>query len=139
MHTINLKKPVVIYDDINEMPISRYSEFQRGLMIDSQIGSSIQDFDVKFGQFVKFMDAEKYEDATQIMLNLRQGIYLATQGKAPSNYAFATLVKSIDGVRITDYSQEGLQKILDELDEIGLPQSKLNETLEEVKKKSSKI
>jgi len=90
MHTINLKKPVVIYDNVNEMPISRYSDFQLGLMIDSQIGSSVQDFDQKFAQFVRCMDAKKYKDATQIMLNLRQGIFLATQGQSPSNYASQT-------------------------------------------------
>ena len=139
MLTINLSKPVIIYDNINEMPISRYSDFQRGLMIDAQIGSTIQDFDKIFNQAVQFMDGEKYTDVTQLLLNVRTGIYLAQQGQSPTNYAFASLVKSIDGVRIIDYSEDGLSKILEELDKLGLPQAKLNELLEDVKKKSSMI
>ncbi len=139
MLTINLSKPVGIYDNINEMPISRYSDFQRGLMIDANIGSTIQDFDKLFNQSVKFIDGKKYKEAMQFLLNVRTGIYLAQQGQIPTNYAFASLVKSIDGVRITDYSEDGLSKILEELDKLGLPQAKLNEVLEDVKKKSSMI
>jgi len=139
MLTINLSKPLVIYDNINDMPISRYSDFQRGLMIDANIGSSIQDFDAIFNKAMKFIEAEKPKDAVQLLLNVRTGIFLATQGQAPSNYAFASLVNSIGGVRIKDYSESGLKQILDELDKLGLTQAKLNETLEDVKKKSSMI
>jgi len=134
MRNINLSKPVVVYDSINEMPISRYSDFQRGLMIDAQIGSTIQDFDLIFNKAIKFIDGEKYKDAVQALLNVRQGVYLAQQGESPTNYAFAALVTSIDGVRITDYSDVGLKEILERLNELGLTQDKLNEVLEDVKK-----
>jgi len=134
MRNINLSKPVVVYDSINEMPISRYSDFQRGLMIDAQIGSTIQDFDLIFNKAIKFIDGEKYKDAVQALLNVRQGVYLAQQGESPTNYAFAALVTSIDGVRITDYSDVWLKEILERLNELGLTQDKLNEVLEDVKK-----
>lgn len=134
MRTINLSEPVVIYDSINDMPISRYSDFQRGLMIDAQIGSSIQDFDQIFNKVAKFIDGEKYKDAVQVLLNVRQGVFLAQQGESPTNYAFASLVNSIQGVRITDYSEVGLKNILERLDKLGLTQATLNEVLEDVKK-----
>jgi len=139
MLTIDLDKPVVIYDDIKEMIVDRYSDFTIGVMIDAQIGSSISDFDKLFNRVVEFMDAGKHKDAMQVLLNARTGIHLAQQKMSPSTYAFASLVSSIGGVRIKDYSEASLTKIIKELNSLGLTQAKLEETLEEVKKKSSMI
>jgi len=134
MRTIDLLKQVVIHDNIS-MPIMRYSDFQRGLIIDSQIGSTIGDFDQIFGKISAFIYAGKTKEAGQALLNVRTGIYMALQGQAPSHYAFAAIVKSIDGKEIEDYSESGMGEVIRELNDLGLTQEILEDTLGNVKKK----
>lgn len=94
--TLNGKK-VVLYDSIDEMPIANFQKYNKYLLIDAGIGSTVDDVDghiVKIAKFIKSGDQKK---AMQELQNLRQNLYMISENISPKFMSFASLVKSVDG------------------------------------------
>ena len=136
MKTIILNKKVIkLYDSIDEMPIINFQKYNKYLLIDSGVGSDVDDLNshiVKVAQAIKAGDNKK---ALLELQNMQQNIAMVNSEISPRYLAFAALIHSIDGKELVDLSDEGLRETLNNIKEIR--HSKLVDFLVWLKKKVS--
>lgn len=134
MKTLKLAgKTIEVYDDIENLPVTRFHKYNKMLLVDAGIGSDIADFDKHISRIAAFLAKNDNKQAITELENIRQNVYFIQSGVSPRNLAFAVLVKSIDGKPCDDLSDEGLKKIVDMFDDV--PYKDLAASIEAVKKK----
>lgn len=127
------KHTVIIYDAIEELPIKRFHKYNKMLLVDAGIGSTLADFDAHIQKAMIYARSKTPELAVRELDNLRQNVYMIQSALSPRNLAFATLVKTIDGEACEDLTDEGLQKIVDLFADA--PVNEMTALMEAVKKK----
>lgn len=126
---------IEIYNSIDEMPIIRFQKYNKYMLIDSGVGSDLQDI-------LNHIDRAKiYVSANQSMAlaemnNLKQALYLVAEEMSPKYMAFAVLVYKIDGKVQNDLTDVGLKRVLEQLKEA--KKGWLDGILDAVKKKIDK-
>lgn len=130
--TVN-KKTVRVYDSIDEMPIINFQKYNKYLLIDSGIGSDVDDIDAHIARIAKFIKSNNAKKALQELQNMRQSMYMVNSEISPKYLAFAALIHSIDGEEVSDLSDDGLKNVLAKLKEI--KHSKIIDFLVWLKKK----
>ena len=130
--TVN-KKTVRVYDSIDEMPIINFQKYNKYLLIDSGIGSDVDDIDAHIARIAKFIKSNNAKKALQELQNMRQNMYMVNNEISPKYLAFAALIHSIDGEEVNDLSDDGLKNVLAKLKEI--KHSKIIDFLVWLKKK----
>ena len=125
---------IVFYGSSETLPIKRYQRFNKYLMIQNDVGSTFEDYDKRSARAIEFLRKDMKEKALEELINRRQMVFNSFEEYVPRNFALAIMVISIDEEKYTDYTEDGLQKIIDRLDEIGYTQATLEEHLMEVKK-----
>lgn len=136
MTSLELKgHKIEFFDSIESLPFKRMNEFNKYVIIDSHLGSTIFDFDKSLSKVTQFLQKNMVNETVQEIQNLRQVVFNILNGNDVKGLAFACMIKSIDGKEVTDFSQVNLNKILEKLSEWGLLGVQLLETLSEVKKK----
>lgn len=125
----------LICDSPKELTIDRYTEFQKYIIQDSGIGSTIEDVYKHFNKIDAFLSVDKIAEAITERTNQHFNFYMMLNSISITDRSFALLVESIDGILISDYSEHGLKSIGDKLAKLRLRRSKMEEILEEVKKK----
>ena len=111
---VNGNKIVYFDGDIMELNAYRFQRFNKYLLIDSGIGSDIQDVDNHIERLKGFVKTDKDKALTELD-NMRHNIYLVLKGITPKHLAVCTLIHSINGVPVTDLSDEGIQQIYEKL------------------------
>lgn len=106
-----------IYDSIDELPVVRFHKYNKFLLIDSGVGSDLNDVNSHIERAMVFCKTNP-DHAIKELNNLRQSIHLIMMGINTKHMAFCTLVKSIDGKEFTDLSDEGIKNLLKRLDTI---------------------
>jgi hypothetical protein len=124
---------VELYSSIEELPIVRFHKYNKCLLVDAGVGSDLTAFDAHIERAVRYIRADKRDEAAKELDNLRQNVYVIIQGMSPQHMAFACLVSRIDGKAQADLSDEGLQKVLQQLG--GTPLKDITAQVEAVKKK----
>lgn len=134
MKTIDTGKHVIkLYDSVDELPIGAYQRYNKFLLIDAGIGSSIDDFDAHIVKLAKLIGNNEREKAAQELQNMRQNLYMINANISPKYMAFAALVYSIDGQKIEAVSDDDYGELLAKIRE--MPHSLLTKTLDWLKKK----
>ena len=134
MKTINTGKHVIkLYDSVDELPIGAYQRYNKFLLIDAGIGSSVDDFDAHIVKLAKLIGNNDREKAAQELQNMRQNLYMINANISPKYLAFAALVYSIDGQKIEAASDDDYSELLAKIQE--MPHSLLTKTLDWLKKK----
>ena len=112
MKTIEIgKHKVEVFDSIDELPIKRFHKFNRYLLVDAGIGSDLTDINDRILKIMRYVDKSDKQNAKVELENLRQSIYLVSQETNVKHLSFMALVKSIDGVEVTDLSDENLKNL----------------------------
>ncbi|MGN0558044.1 MAG: hypothetical protein ACI4IS_01170 [Acutalibacteraceae bacterium] len=127
------KKTICVYDSIDEMPIANFQKYNKYLMIDSGIGSDVDDIDAHITKIAKYIKSKDEKKALLELQNMRQSMYMVNSEISPKYLAFAALIHSIDGKEVTDLSDDGLKALLEEIKQI--KHSKVIEFLFWLKKK----
>lgn len=138
MRTVNLKfgNSFKIHESQKQLPINRYTDFQKYVLQDSGIGSTIADIDTHYKKLDTFLGAGALEDAMRERHNLHIGLYLMINKINIEHISFACLIHSINGRRLKDFSEKHLEQVCRELGEMGLTQEHVADILENVKKNS---
>lgn len=124
---------VEFYDSIEDLPIARFQKFNKLLLIDSGVGSTVSDLDNHLHRMLKYVEKGQIDNFNKEIANLRQNFFLVMSELLPKHRAFATLVTKIDNKEITDISDTGLQETFDLLQDV--PEKEICNTVSEVKKK----
>lgn len=136
MKTVIIRnKEVRLYDSIDEMPIVNFQKYNKYLLIDSGIGSDVDDIDTHIVKVAKFIKAGNSNKAMQELQNMRQNMHMINSEISPKYLAFAALVHSIDGKEVTDLSDENLKAVLNQINSIR--HSRLLDLFMRLKKKVS--
>lgn len=126
-------KTILVYDSIDEMPIVNFQKYNKFLLIDSGIGSDVDDIDAHIVKVAKYIKANDEKKALAELQNMRQSIYMVNSEISPKYLAFAALIHSIDGKEVTDLSDDGLKTLLQDIREI--KHSAITDFLARLKKK----
>ena len=126
---------VEFYDSPETLPIIRYQKFNKFLMIDNEVGSSISDYDKRMQKAIKFLNSDLKPEALKELENNRQNVFNCLSEYTPRNKALAVLVKSIDGKKYHGIDSETLKEVELDLDRIGFTKKMMDEVIDEVKKK----
>lgn len=125
-------KELLLYDSIDELPIVNFQKYNKYLLIDSGVGSDIDDIDRHIVKIAKYIKSDR-NLALRELQNMRQNFYMIASAVSPKHLAFAALIHSIDGEIVTDLSDTNLQAILDSLKTV--KRSWLADMLAKIKKK----
>lgn len=123
---------VEIFDSIDELPIRRFQKYNKYMLIDSGVGSDIQDI-IDHIEKAKIYIKANPNMAYIELENMRQAIYLVAEEISPKYMAFAVLVNKIDGETMDDLTDAGLRHVLDLLQDV--QQTWIDRVLNSVKKK----
>ena len=127
-----MKSKLEFYDTIDKFPLERFNAFNKYVMLDTELGSTVQDFDKTVIRIAEFMNKEMKEEANRELQNLRFVLNNVLSGNNTKGLAYACTIKKIDGVLLDDFSEDNLKRILKELD---LTVGEVEEHNSEVKKK----
>lgn len=125
----------LINETTKELPINRYKDFQKYLVQESGIGSDINGIDNHFKNLDLFLQSNKIQEALVERYNLHINFYLIFERMDIKSLAFASLVDSINGQEVTDFSERNLLKISDQLGAMKFKRGQLENILQELKKK----
>lgn len=123
------------FESIDDFPLMRFNAFNKYVMLDSELGSTIQDFDKNIIRINEFIAKDMLDEAKNELLNLRFVVNNVLSENNPKGLAFASTIKRIDGKPVEDYSEEKLKEILKKLSADGLTVKEVYEHNKEVKKK----
>lgn len=136
MHKIEINgHKLEIYDSIDELPITRFHAFNRYLLIDSGVGSDLQDFDHHIMALLKFLEKGDVDSAKKEVLNLRQNVAFVYDQQSPKLNSFVPLIRSIDGRPVDDLSESGIAEVLNLLGENGVTHATIGRWVDDAKKK----
>lgn len=108
-------KIIRVYDSIDEMPIVNFQKYNKYLLIDSGVGSDVDDIDAHITRVAKYIKAGDSKKALLELQNMRQNMHMVNSEISPKYLAFAALIHSVDGKEVDDLSDDGLKKLLLEL------------------------
>ena len=121
---------VMMYDDIEELPVERFNKVNKYWMLSDHLGNSFEDID-KVHITKLYYVADNRDKVIKEIGNLRALIHNIIREVHPAQLAFAALVYSIDGKVQSDMTEEGLKRLVQELSDKGLSAG-------EVKKKTTR-
>lgn len=126
------KHELSVYDDVETMPVARFHRYNKMLLLDSGIGSDLNDFAAHVEKAKRYLiDGDK--NAIAELDNLLRCVMFIQSELSPRHMAFAALVAEIDGERCDDLSDEGLRRTAQKLGDV--PQNELASLSGEAKKK----
>jgi hypothetical protein len=125
-----------MYDSIEELPITRFQLFNKYLLMDSGIGSSIADVDNHINKVISFIGVDNQKAKVEV-LNMRQNIAMVMANVSPEMNCFVVMIKTINGVATTDsdMTEEGIQQVIKTLSKRSVPYKFLKDVLSAIKKK----
>ncbi len=121
---------VMIYNEIEQLPITRFMLANKYWMLHDSIGSSIEDFDKNHYSKFALIAGEK-EKCLKELANFRILVFNIMNENNVQHLSFACLIHSVNGVEITDLSEENLRNVLKDLSNRGLTQAVLKKKLRE--------
>ena len=119
LHKGLTRTKVLLYADIDQLPADRFSKVNKYWMLNDELGSSFEDIDRIHITRIALSLHDKAK-AKKVLDNLRVLIYNIINEVNPESLAFACLIHSIDGVELTDLSDENLKRVIKYLSEKGL-------------------
>lgn len=129
------KERIIFYENAEELPLRRYQKFTKHIMIACGVGENLADYDNRTQKAMVYLKAQDVINASKELQNRRQLVFNALNEYSPQNMALAVLVKTIDGKEYNDLSGEGLEKVLDKLDQLGYTKKEVLSTIDRLKKK----
>jgi hypothetical protein len=127
------KHTVTTYETIDELPIDRFTAWNKYMMIDGALGGTFEDIDrLHLSQLAAVLDDKA--KAMQQIVNLREMVYSIINGMNYQHHAFACMVHSIDGSPVTDYTDSGIKETLSRLAKISVPHGTIKKKIQSMKR-----
>jgi hypothetical protein len=109
------KRRVKVYDSIEELPIVNFQKYNKFMLIDSIIGSDVQNIDIQMLKATEYIRENKLDLAVMQIENIRHSMHLVNQEISAKYLAFTALIAEIDGQKQEDLSDSHLMNILTQL------------------------
>lgn len=128
------KHEIELYGSVKELPVLRFQTFNKHLLFSDEVGSTMADARQRVIKSMEFVKSNMETEALKELENLNLTIFNADQLYNPKARGFATLVKRIDKTYYKHFTNEHLDKCIEQLEQVGLTQEAMEEALLEVKK-----
>ena len=120
METLEVKSngknhKIVYYSDIDDTPIGRYNTFQQNLLYDASVGNTIEAISERFAGLDANLQANKVKEAMVERNNLQVTFFSILTKVNFASRAMACVIYSIDGERVLDLSEGGINTVLKSL------------------------
>lgn len=129
------KHKIERFDNIDEIPTERFFTYNRMLLLDSGIGGDMEAIDNHISRIAGFVARDKKKEATQELMNMRSSFYFVIENLNPKHLSYAALVHKVDGVLVTDFSDDNLRKLTKDFSDWGASRGFFEVAIEAVKKK----
>jgi hypothetical protein len=137
MHTIKYNgHKIEMYDSIQSLPIWRFQEYNKYMVVESGIGSDLEAIDTSLTA-LRSLISQDPNAAIRKTVNYQQSLHFIMQNVSPKMAAFFMLVNKIDGEKVTDdeLTDEGITELIRKLSRNGFGIGLLDSFLELFKKK----
>lgn len=134
--TINVgdeQKVLTFFKSINELPIKRFQLTQKYSLIDSGVGSTLNDVLRHFSRLDQFIEVKDYDSIVAERENLLMNYQFLMTEEYIKSYVFASLIKSIDGVNV-DITDDNIDEYVQMLEDSDLTISQVEHITESQKK-----
>lgn len=108
---------IEIFDSIDELSSERFQKFNKYLLIDSGVGSDINDFNSHVTRIAQLVKKEP-DQAIRELENLRLSMYLISEEINPKHLSFVLLINKINGKPLTDVSDDNIKKVHKQLNSL---------------------
>lgn len=129
---------IEMWDSVDSMPAANYINHARLTMLDAGIGSDLDSVTRHWQKIAKLAEKGDADGLKKQLSNYLQSLQFIVSNTSPEMMSFVSLIKSIDGKPIDDYSDENAKAIIAELSKKGLTVGIVRSFLSAVKKKLSK-
>ena len=118
------KNPIEItmYESIDDLPAKNHMEFNKYMLLSAGLGTEFKDIDENHLSNMLSLINDK-EKLTQVINNLRGLVWNILEGTNVNNLAFCTLIYSINGKELTDFSLTNLRAMMEVFSAYGLTAS----------------
>lgn len=106
-------KQTELFAGIEDMPIARWQDFNLALLLESGAGEGIEGLESQLATAYRHIANKEQEKASVIIANCLQNIAFAKEKVVPLTFAYAAMVRSIDGVDVSHLSAEQVHARLD--------------------------
>lgn len=92
MKTLKLAgKTIEVYDDIENLPVTRFHKYNKMLLVDAGIGSDIADFDKHISRIAAFLAKNDNKQAITELENIRQKCVLYSIGRIAAKFGLCRI------------------------------------------------
>lgn len=124
----------LLYDSIQELPVDNFFKFNLNLTLNAGIGGDIQAIMERQAELKEWIRRGRKKEALQAVNNMENTIAAIMAGVNPETNAFVCMVHSCNGEKVTDLSQEGMNRYLKKWSKKGFTIGKLKGWLIAAKK-----
>lgn len=137
MIKIKSKKGIeaIFFESTKEITSERMNELQKYALVDVGVGSSFQAIHNHFAMLDKFHKANDISGAMKETHNLYMNLNFMIEKIDIKSLSFACMCHTINGQIVTDFSQENLSRISEDISRYGFTNDQVHTTLEYLKKK----
>ena len=122
------------YESIEELPLQRFNAFNKYVMLDAELGATVQDFDQKTTKIHRFLASGMIKEGRQALMNLRNVVHNILTETNTRGLAFACLIKKVNGKNLESYDSDHLKELLSKLSKAGLSGAIVYDTTADLKK-----
>lgn len=128
-----LGKEIKLYEDLKELPIDVYHDFNKLLMQDFGIGADMDSIGRHFQRLHGMIKNEKNFEAMKEAKNLHNNFFYIISGINLKSYCFACMVYSVGGKKVKARSKEDADQVLKQIE--GISQGEVEDIVGSLKKK----
>lgn len=114
------KHKLVIYESVEELPIKRFHKYNKFALIDSGVGSDVNDIVRNIERIKQHVSKDAKKEANTVLDNMREGLYLIHQEFSPRILSFIPFIHSINGKEIKDISDDNLKNIMEQFNDVSV-------------------
>lgn len=101
------------FDDISQLPIVQFHLFSKYCLVSNGIGDSIASVNNHIEKIVSYIKGNNMDSAIAELKNYQKNLFMVANSKDIRHKAFLCLIKTVDGERWEDYSEEGIDRLYD--------------------------
>lgn len=129
---------ICFFDGAEDTPLRRYQKLNKLLMMKSDVGSTIEDYQKREIRTIQFTKKGLIDEALKEMENKAICYHNAVKEKSYTHHALALMVYSINDNVMSRIDDDSLDHIINILSGLGVTENMCNDIIFDIKKNSKK-
>lgn len=126
---------IIKFSKADELPLKRYAKFQKYLLYKTGVGSDIESVSSHFQTLHSLLAHEKIEESRKEAENLHYNFYSILQEIDYEDLAFSCLIFSVNGDKLTDFSEESLMDVISWMSDNGMTKEMVSSEVDDTRAK----